>query len=634
MDSRKTTAFFAERNEKMLAPIYLAAAAVLLSTRPAAMPVERPDACTGVSLDKWIAREAGWHIEEGTARHADPFFHGGILALSPCWVADLRLEAEAHITKVYHDPDSVWAGLLLRAPGALVNGPWGGGYHLFIRADGTVELHAQHAGELRHLTTEWRPREGFVRLAVEADGSRLRCYVNDELLINTNCDAYAAGEVALTHFGNETVFRNISVAAGPVERSAPKPVTPDQPEPLRHPPVEPLPAIGVRSTDTGTAVFYKRDTGERFVPKGFNHTILEHDATGWHATFNVGIYDAERMEDTLTAMADAGGNTIRVWAWGVQNETGFTGASDSHGLNGAYMENFTDFLRRATRHGIYVIPILDETPRNAYYDSVSESYEAEAKAYNISGYNVNYLSPGPLAAKKAAAAHFVRYVKQADEGLLNTVLGWSFANEIFVNHTNAPFYRKEGKTITSTGRSYDMADREQRQACYDETILHWVNTLAGAVKDVAPGALTTVGMWTSDAHGRPPENFLLPDDKDPRIPPRPSILAGADSDLDFLDIHIYPWDGTSKVRPDAHEWEQVRKSGKPVVVGEYGVFKDKSIEEAREIMREMLEQSADMGYQGALHWVWDLTRVAGQTWSSVEEGLAVFLMSLEIPWRE
>ena len=48
------------------------------------------------------------------------------------------------------------------------------------------------------------------------------------------------------------------------------------------------------------------------------------------------------------------------------------------------------------------------------------------------------------------------------------------------------------------------------------------------------------------------------------------------------------------------------------------------------MMREMLEQAYSMGYQGSLHWVWDLTAVKGQTWSSVEEGLAEYLMNLDV----
>ena len=580
-------------------------------------------------LADWRGREGHWEMNADEAHHADPHFHGGVLAWPGDTFGTVRIEAEVRIADVYWDVESVWAGVLVRGQQVLTDGPWGGGYSLFIRANGEAALHSPSRETLAVHQTALRPREEGVRLALEAEGSHLRGYVNGNLVVEAEDDAYRDGEVALVHYGNAAVFRAVTVKGVPVEKTQPATLLPEHPAPRNLPPVTPMPAIGVRRQGEAPAEFYQRDTGARFIPKGFNHTRLEGVSTGWHATFNVGIYDPEAMETLLTEVAAAGANTLRVWAWGVQKETGFTGAPDSRGLNGAYMENFTDFLRRATRHGIYVVSILDETPHNAYYDRIAEEAEDDDDSM-ITGRNRGYLAPGPLAAKATAAADFVRFVKQADEGLLKTVLGWAFANEVSVNHSQGPFNVQEGMVTTSTGRAYDMADNEQRQACYDETILHWSNALVEAVKAVAPNALTTVGMWTSDAHGRPPVNYLLPDGKDPRIPPRPSVLAGADSRLDFLDIHIYPWDGTSRVRPEAHEAQAVLASDKPVIVGEYGVFKRNTIEEARVMMREMLEQAYALGYQGSLHWVWDLTEVEGQTWSAVEEGLAAHLMALDV----
>ena len=362
--------------------------------------------------------------------------------------------------------------------------------------------------------------------------------------------------------------------------------------------VLPLPRIGVRRNPGAPGEFYRCDTGEPFLPKGFNHTVLERGATGWHATFNVGVYDPAKMDATLRAMAAAGANTIRVWAWGTQNASGFTGAPDSQGLNPAYMEDFLDFLRRSGRAGVYVVPILDETPHNPSYNAVAAQAEPVSGDGPIRGYNRNYLSPGPLAAKAAAAADFVRYIRDADPVLLNTVLGWSFANEVFVNNTQGPFDLSAGTVVTASGRAYDMAEDARRQACYDETIVHWANTLATAVKEVDPNALTTAGMWTSDAHGRPPVNYLHADGKDPRVPPRPSVLAAPECRLDFLDIHVYPWDGTSRVNRDAHEADAVIAAGKPVLVGEYGVFKNKTAAEARIMMRDMVEQAVSFGYRG------------------------------------
>jgi len=276
-----------------------------------------------------------------------------------------------------------------------------------------------------------------------------------------------------------------------------------------------------------------------------------------------------------------------------------------------------------------VIPIIDETPHNAYYDNVSERTPADASDVRITGYNRQYLSPGPIAAKAQGAADFVRWIREADPGLLATIFAWSLANEVNVHHTAGPFALESGEVATANGARYDMADADRRQACYDDGIVHWAGAIAAAIRREDPDALVTAGMWTSDAHGRPPVNGLLPDDRDPRRPPRPAALARAESGLDLLDIHIYPWDGTAKVRPEAHEAEAVRAQGMPVIVGEYGVFKNRSAEEARVMLRAMLEQAYALGYRGDLFWAWNLVGVEGQTWGAVEEGLGAYVMSLK-----
>ena len=126
-----------------------------------------------------------------------------------------------------------------------------------------------------------------------------------------------------------------------------------------------------------------------------------------------------------------------------------------------------------------------------------------------------------------------------------------------------------------------------------------------------------------------PYGGLIPDDSDPRRPPRPSALAGPDSKLDFIDVHIYPWNGTSKLRVEAHEVELVQQGTIPAIVGEYGTFKHVStIEETRVMLPEMLRQAYELGYVGQLFWSWDLTMMRQQTWSAVEEGLAEFTMQL------
>lgn len=577
----------------------------------------------------WIPGSGEWRVADGALHHPDPFFQGGLAGLPGRIYGDVRVEADVRITKVYHQPDTVWAGILVRASEPLSHGAWHDGYLAILRVNGEVALSRPRETELARADTAARPMEATARLAVEVQGDRLRVLVDGVEALSVEDETFVGGEIAILNYGCDAAFDNVAVLG---EASAPQPpaeIAPVHPAPASREPITPPSRIAVRKGPDGVGAFYRVDTGEPFIPRGFDHTVLEERTSGWHATFNTNVYDPEEMESVLAEMAGLGANVVRVWIWGVQNEHGFTGGRESKGLNGAYMENVADFLARAARHGIYVIPILDETPHNAYYDNLSARTAADPSDVRITGYNRQYLSPGPIAAKARGAADFVRWLRETDPGLLATVFAWALANEVNVHHTAGPFALESGKVVIANGKAYDMGDPDQRQACYDDGIVHWAAIISAAIRGEDSDALVTAGMWTSDAHGRPPVNGLMPDDRDPRRPPRPSALAKPESGLDLLDIHIYPWDRTSKVRPEAHEADAVRAEGMPVIVGEYGVFKDKSAEEGRVMLREMLEQAYAMGYQGDLFWAWDLVGVSGQTWGAVEEGMGAYVMSLE-----
>ncbi len=560
----------------------------------------------------WVAQSGKWSGEEDALFCKSTEKRGGLAGRPGMIFGDVTLETDLCIADVFSDAETNWAGVLVRTTNPVGNGAWHDGYQFFIRANGHVELRRADGMRLGSAVTRFRPCATTVRLKLSVQGKVFTAYINEERLFEAEEGSYAQGEIALACFGNVTAFDNVNVRGNCVEDR----VKPVRPVPVRRPPIKPLPRLSVDANG-----FFIKATDERFIPRGFNHTVL---AKHWHATFNTDVYRHDSMENVLAEMHRIGANVIRVWIWGRQGDTGFTGSKKSQGLDGAYMENVVDFLRLAARYQIYVIPILDETPHNAYYDALMVDPAHEVNP-DVGGYNRQYLAQGPIAAKRAAIADFVRCIKESDPGLINTVLGWSLANEVFVNYTDGPFSPGEGEALTANGKRYDMTAKEQRQACYDEGITHWANQLASAIKEIDPEALVTAGMWTSDASGRTPVNGLMSDDKDPRVPPRPSALGGPNSLLDFIDVHIYPWDGTSKVRPDMHERELVTK---PAIVGEYGVFKDKTPNQARTMFREMLEQAYAIGYHGDLFWVWNLVGVPGQTWSAVEEDLGAYVMQL------
>ncbi len=578
----------------------------------------------------WIIHGGQWSAEDGQLRHADPNFHGGLVGLPGYRFGDLEFTADLHIPEVYWDEDSVWAGLAFHASAPVQHGGWHDGYLAFVRCDGEVVLVRNRGHELATFQSELNPREEVVRLGVRTEGARIIVLLNGEEVLSAEDDTFTGGEIALINFGNVATYSNVHVVGTRLAPLAVEAVQPEHPEPIEAEPVTPLPRIAVEKEPGTPGRFYYRDSGETFHPLGFNHTVLEFGDSGWHATFNTNVYEPEQMEATLAEMAELGTNVLRVWIWGTQNEYGFTGDNEHRGLNGGYMENLIDFLQRATRHGIYIMPIVDATPHNAYYSAVNALYQDATHDDKITGRNLQYLTRGGIAAKRMAIQDMIRYIRDVDEGLLNSIFAWALANEVYVSFNRGPFNQLEGEVTTATGKTYDLSDKASRQAAYDETIRYWADELATGIRALDPEALVTTGMWTSDAHNRPPFNGLMPDDSDPRIPPRPSAFLGSDAPLDFLDIHIYPWDRTPTVRPEAHEWEAIMAGTVPAIVGEYGVFKHLDPpEKAREMLREMLTQAAEMGYLGGLYWIWDLVEVEHQTWSAVQEDFGAYVMDLK-----
>lgn len=374
--------------------------------------------------------------------------------------------------------------------------------------------------------------------------------------------------------------------------------------------------------EKGSKTAFCKENGEIIVPRGFNHVVLEHRTSGWHALFNTNIYDSEEIESVLQKMSEWGANVIRVWAWGVQNEYGVFGLDEDTAINPRYLDNFIDFLRKANKYKIYVIPILDEYPKYGYLSDLAQElhirYAEKDTSSHAEGYNRQFFWESLVEAKSEAVKKFIKSVKEKEEGLLSVILAWELQNEVYVKANEGPFRDFESNITLYNGTILKNDTPENRQKIYDVTILHWANRITKAIKEVDPKALVTVGMWTSDCAGRLPDAGIPHDNKDPRIPPRPSILGGKDSLLDFIDIHIYPWDGTSKVRPEYHEYGIVKK---PVIVGEYGVFPTVSIEEAKGMLINMLTQAYEIGYIGDIFWVWDLRNVPGQTYSAVSNDL-------------
>jgi len=558
----------------------------------------------------WIPKAATWKVEKGELINDDKISHAGMIVSDIGTVSDFDIEADIKINKEYLDARTTWAGFHLRSDMPLYEPLWANGYLVILYPHGAVTALCMNSEMKIGALFPPSPKGEFNNLRVKMTGPLMEIYVNDKKVLEHEDKKYAAGGISLVNYGNEAVFDNVRLKARPVTPLSKGGIYFDiKPEIKTH--IKPLPKVTVRRGNGESGYFVYKKTGEKFVPDGYNHTIGDADNYKIpHATFNVGTYNSKRIDKILAEMKGLGANTVRVWLWGTDhNGKGVWGGTDSKSLNREYMENFCDFLRLASKHGLYVIPILDLAPSNAKYKSIiKEGLKSSDK--RITDQNADILTQGFIDARKEAIRDTIKFIKESDPNFLNTILGWSLANEAFIVSENGPFNLTNGFVKVANGNTYDMSDFNSRQGCADESFLYWANQLADIIHKEDPAGLVTIGMWTSDAHGRPPVNGII--DKqgiDSRFPPRPSVFASSDSRIDFLDIHVYPWRNKFVINSEAHESDAINKSGLPVLVGEYGVFtyQAKDAAEGAAKIIELRKKCYDAGYAGALLWVWNYT---------------------------
>jgi hypothetical protein len=348
--------------------------------------------------------------------------------------------------------------------------------------------------------------------------------------------------------------------------------------------------------------FVEKSSGRVFRPRGVNYIRLR---PTWHGTFSPKRYDGARAEAMLADLAAHGLNTVRVFIDHAAGE-GVVASRDAKALSPRFLANVVDFLARARRHGIRVVPSLIHLPEcKRYRDLIGE------RSRDIAGVNQMYLHEGHTAAKARYAADFVAAIQAHDPGLLTTVLAYELDNETHLDATAPPFSLASGTLATANGQSYDLASEEALQRMADENVAHWADCCVEAIRAVDPEALVSTNVFTFRAVGRGGPGRLRRDQtKDARFPARP--LALAKTRLDYLDIHFYPFDSQTLERDLASiEFPQLRaactKRGKPLVMGEFGAFKSayRTLPEAAAAMGRHVRRVLGLGFVGWIYWTYD-----------------------------
>jgi hypothetical protein len=380
---------------------------------------------------------------------------------------------------------------------------------------------------------------------------------------------------------------------------------------------EPLERISIQKT-AEEAHFILKNSQTPFFVKGFNYIRLRGD----HATFDADTetteahYDPEHAEVMFKTLRESGYNTVRVFVIGRSKANpGIAGNyAKTKALYEPYMDNFLDFLQRATSHQIRVFPTFGDgsVPRNAYY---------RERGIRGNGHNKNVLilTQKGIDARIEHITSFLSYIKRKQPELLPTLLGLQCQNEAYLRADAWPFTEKTGTFTAANGRIYDLSSTEERQALMDEGYRYYHKQVVATVKQIDPEMLVAEGVFVPAAVGKDYTKHagLWPGTtSDERYPPMlTAIGTGA---LDFLDVHFYhavadPEEVPKRFQRNlsstgffSPEMAEIRRTT-PVIMGEFGAFdnNEKTFAAAVDNIVKVRDLANKQQINGMLFWTYD-----------------------------
>lgn len=379
-----------------------------------------------------------------------------------------------------------------------------------------------------------------------------------------------------------------------------------------------LPRIAVRQ-GSQRVEFVNTKTGIVFVPEG--NTLYTN-----HCEFHPGHYTPAAVESELAQMRQFGGyNVVRVFiaSGPCSSEPRSDGVGGSQygrtpQLSPEYLANFIDFLTRAARHRIYVVPVLAWVPYTSYYIGMTwqgrpANLQRPGQTEDVNAY---YLFAGSIESKRQYVREFVRTIRDTNPALLTSIFAFEIENEVHLRSDLPPFDRNSGWVQTADGISYDMSSAASRQQCMDANLVHWANSVAASIRSVDPQAMVTASVFTYRASGKPlgPNGLLTPPGvTDFRHPARPLVFAYWARALSYLDIHLYP---TTSYNMDddlrSSEFQHLPPNA-ALVMGEFGpeLMGLSSITAQAVELGRTRTSAYNRRFLGAFLWTWNLAKAGG-----------------------
>ncbi|MEZ4698628.1 MAG: discoidin domain-containing protein [Rhodothermales bacterium] len=349
--------------------------------------------------------------------------------------------------------------------------------------------------------------------------------------------------------------------------------------------------IGIRSSD-GRATFYDKQTNRDFIPRGNNYTELRADPTNSFlisSLFYPAYHDPVEIESDFERMHALGYNTARVFVDLCRDDECI--ANTSSGLNSAYMDNIVELLEIAKRNEVFVLLIANWLPDLGGYSSAHQTCQP-----NFYGGNCLLLSA-------EGVDGYRRFFRDLVQGLLDRdapmdiVFGFEIRNEAFLENNQPPLNLSSGLITTANGMTYDMSVPAEKEQLIQDGFIYWANETRAAIREVTPNAIVTAGFFAPSA----PYDWRP---GDWRVVRTNGVLR--DSDLDFLDFHLYQEPGLTPAQ-QAENFGMTGYDDKPIIMGEFGIFRHQfaTSAPAADVLETWQADACAAGFDGYLLWQWD-----------------------------
>lgn len=421
----------------------------------------------------------------------------------------------------------------------------------------------------------------------------------------------------------------------------------------------PAEQIIIKKQSGENARFVGAQSGKEFIAKGVNycgirladHDSFEPDITATQAHVDrvdrinsdpanalvhdvkvgdqIQFYDPLRTETLMRILKSKDYNLVRVFVKPggrgseITNIRGMSGSADTKGISAAYMDNFIDFLICAQKYGIYVMPTFTENEMldNDYFKALAKGATGQGILFSEDG----------IKAKQHYIELFLQYIKNKNPKLINSLFALTMQNEFAFHSYEAPFNQTTGKYTYIDESTYDMSNDDERRALANAAIQNYYAKMKETVESNVPGLPIGEGTFAMGAVGKTYANSkgirAIDGNDDLRFPM--TALELLNTDIDFLDFHIYRWGcpGSGKdvfnhfaenMKVFTPECKELMKS-KPITMGEFGSFKEDeaSLNEAIVFVKELQDAAFEFGFKGSCYWTmrcFEQTRLWNLMW--------------------